>query len=99
MKYSPGFRVSIIRKTQDGSGRSTSQLAPKTGISYTTILNWIEKYRTGKLSLDDADGMTPHQRNPGEKLALLLENKILPEEQKGEWLRQHRLPYSLSTLL
>jgi transposase len=91
MKYSPGFRASIIRKTQDGSGRSTSQLARETGISYTTILNWIEKYRTGKLSLDDADGMTPHQRNPGEKLALLLENKTLPEEQKGEWLRQHGL--------
>ena len=91
MKYSTGFKASIIRKTQDGSGRSISQLAKETGISYTTISNWIEKYRIGKLGLDDADGITPHQRNPGEKLALLLENKTLSEDQRGEWLRQHGL--------
>ncbi len=91
MKYSPGFRASIVRKVQDGSGRSINQLAKETGICYTTISNWIEKYRTGKLSLDDADGVTPQQRNPGEKLALLLENKTLPDEEKGEWLRKHGL--------
>jgi transposase-like protein len=91
MKYSPGFRASIVRRTQDGSGRSINQIAKETGISYSTISNWIEQYRTGKMSLDDADGITPHQRNPGEKLALLLENKTLSEEQKGEWLRQHGL--------
>jgi len=91
MKYSPGFRASIVRKTQDGSGRSINQLAKETGISYSTISNWIEQYRTGKLSLDDTDGVTPHQRNPGEKLSLLLESKILPEDQKGEWLRQQGL--------
>lgn len=91
MKYSPGFRASIIRKTQDGSGRSVNQLARETGISYTTIANWIEQYRTGKLNLDDPDGVTPHQRNPGEKLALLLESKTLSDEQKGEWLRQQGL--------
>ena len=41
--------------------------------------------------MDDADGITPDQRNPGEKLALLLESKTLTDEQKGEWLRQHGL--------
>ncbi len=91
MKYSPGFKASIVRKTQDGSGRSVNQMARETGVSYTTIANWIEQYRIGKLSLDDADGVPPHQRNPGEKLALLLESKTLSDEQKGEWLRQHGL--------
>ena len=91
MKYSPGFRASIVRKTQDGSGRSINQLARETGVSYTTISNWVEQHRIGKLSLDDADGITPDQRNPGEKLALLLESKTLTDEQKGEWLRQHGL--------
>ena len=65
MKYSPGFRASVVRKTQDGSGRSINQLARETGVSYTTISNWVEQHRIGKLSLDDADGITPDQRNPG----------------------------------
>ena len=91
MKYSAGFRASIVRKTQDGSGRSISEIARETGVSYTTITNWIEKYQLGKLDLDNADGVTPNQRNPGEKLSLLLESKSLSEDQMGEWLRQHGL--------
>lgn len=91
MKYSLGFKTSIIRKTQDGSGRSINQLAKETGVCYSTIANWIEQSRTGKLAMDDVDGITPDQRNPGEKLALLLESKTLSDEQKGEWLRQQGL--------
>ena len=91
MKYSAGFRASIVRKTQDGSGRSISAIARETGVSYTTITNWIEKYQLGKLDMDDAHGVTPGQRNPGEKLSLLLESKSLPEDQLGEWLRHHGL--------
>ncbi len=41
--------------------------------------------------MEDAGGITPDQRNPGEKLTLLLESKTLDEEQKGEWLRQNGL--------
>ncbi len=91
MKYSPGFRSSVVRKTLDGSGRSVSQIARETGVSYATIVSWREKYRLGKLNVEDADGVTPDQRNPGEKLTLLLESKTLSEEQKGEWLRQNGL--------
>ena len=91
MKYSSGFRSSVVRKTLDGSGRSVSQIARETGVSYATIISWREKHRVGKLDLEDAAGVPPDQRNPGEKLALLLEGKTLGEEQKGEWLRGHGL--------
>ena len=91
MKYSPGFRSSVVRKTLDGSGRSVAEVARETGVSYATVLSWIEKYRLGKLDVEDATGITPSQRNPGEKLTLLLESKTLDEDQKGEWLRQHGL--------
>ena len=91
MKYSPGFRSSVVRKTLDGGGRSMADVARETGVSYATIANWKEKYRLGKLDADDATGMTPDQRNPGEKLTLLLESRTLNEERKGEWLRQHGL--------
>ena len=91
MKYSPGFRSSVVRKTLDNSGRSMAQVARETGVSYATIANWKEKYRVGKLDVDDATGATPDQRNPGEKLTLLLESRTLDGDQKGEWLRQHGL--------
>jgi len=91
MKYSIGFRASIIRKTLDGSGRSVYQIARETGINYTTITGWIEQHKAGKLSLDGCDAVTPDQRNPGEKLALLLEGRAMAEDGRGEWLRQHGL--------
>ena len=91
MKYSMGFRASIIRKTLDGSGRSVYQIAKETGINSATIANWIDQHKAGKLSLDGCDAVTPDQRNPGEKLALLLEGKAMAEEGRGEWLRQHGL--------
>jgi transposase-like protein len=91
LKYSPGFRSSVVRKTLDDSGRSVAEVSRETGVSYATVLSWIKKYRLGKLDVDDATGMTPDQRNPGEKLTLLLESKTLEEDQRGEWLRQHGL--------
>jgi transposase len=91
LKYSQGFRASVIRRTLDGSGSSIPEVAREMGVSDQTIRNWIEKQRLGKLDMDDATGMTPDQRNPGEKLSLLLESTSLGDEQKGEWLRQHGL--------
>ncbi len=91
MKYSEGFRASIVKKTQDGSGRSVYKVARETGINAATIKNWITQFKNGTLDMDGCDAITPSQRNPGEKLALLLESQIIPEDKKGEWLRQHGL--------
>jgi len=59
MKYSLGFRASIVRKTQDGSGRSIYQIAKETGITSATITNWIKQSESGTLSLDACDALTP----------------------------------------
>lgn len=91
MRYSEGFRASIVKKTQDGSGRSIYQIARETGINPLTIKNWIAKFKHGRLSLDGSDTITPSQRSPGEKLALLLESQTLEDDTKGEWLRTHGL--------
>lgn len=91
MKYSEGFRVSVIKKTQDGSGRTIQQIAEETGVNITTIKNWILKAQQGRLSVDGCDSLSPSQRNPAEKLSLLLESQGLPEDEKGEWLRQRGL--------
>lgn len=91
MKYSIGFRSSIVRKALAGSGQSVYQVAKETGISAITINNWIEQYKAGTLNIDGCDAVTPSQRNPGEKLALLLESKTIADDTRGEWLRQHGL--------
>ncbi len=91
MKYSLGFRASIVRKTQDGSGRTIYQVAKESGVSPVTITNWIRHYKSGTLALDGADAVTPGQRSPGEKLSLLLEGKSLSPDQLGEWIRKHGL--------
>ena len=91
MKYSEGFRASIVKKTHDGSGRSVYQIARETGINPVTIKNWISQFKNGRMNLDGCDAVTPSQRNPGEKLVLLLESQTLSDETKGEWLRQHGL--------
>ena len=91
MKYSMGFRACIVKKTQDGSGRSVSEVARESGISAVTVTNWIGQYKAGTLSLDGCDGLTPAQRGPGEKLTLLLESRTVLEEGRGEWLRQRGL--------
>jgi len=91
MKYSEGFRASIVRKTQDGSGRSVYQVAKETGINAATIKNWITQFKNGSLGLDGSDAITPSQRSPGEKLALLLEGQTIVDDAKGEWLRKHGL--------
>jgi transposase-like protein len=91
MKYSMGFRASIVRKTQDGTGRSVYEVARETGVSAATISSWKEQYKAGTLSLDGCESVTPSQRSPGEKLSILLESRIIADENRGEWLRQRGL--------
>jgi len=91
MKYSEGFKASIVKRTQDGSGRTIAQVAREVGLNPSTIRSWIKQIKHGTLSSDGSDTLTPNQRSPGEKLQLLLESQKLSEAAKGEWLRQQGL--------
>lgn len=92
MKYSDGFRSSIVRRVVEGGGKKVSLVAQETGVNVATIQSWMQKYKAGTLALDGSEGeSTPGQRNPGEKLALLLESQHLDEGARGEWLRQNGL--------
>jgi transposase-like protein len=66
-------------------------VSKETGVSSTTINSWIEMHKAGKLALDSTDELTPSDRSPGEKFALLLESKKLDDESRGEWLRKQGL--------
>lgn len=91
MRYSEGFKRSIVKKAMDGSGRRLEDVASESGVHVATLGRWIHGYRTGTLDLGEGDGIQPSHRNPGEKLALLLESKTIGAEGMGEWLRHHGL--------
>lgn len=91
MRYSEGFKASIVRKSQDGSGRTIDDLSRDSGVHPATIGRWIQAFRAGTLAPDGGDGIQPSHRHPGEKLALLLESKTIGPDSMGEWLRQQGL--------
>lgn len=92
MKYSIGFRNSVLRKVLPPQNRGIYSVAKEAGISPITLHSWLAKLKDGKLELDlEAQEPTPAERMSSEKLRLLLESKSLKEEALGEWLRQHGL--------
>ena len=51
MKYSKGFKSSIVRRVVEDRTKSVYQVAKETGISGTTIKSWLEMHKVGKLTL------------------------------------------------
>jgi transposase-like protein len=88
MKYSTGFRNSVLKKVLPPENRSISEVSKETGISEQTIRNWIIKLEND--NLDPGQGeISPELRSPSEKMSLLLESKSLSPDAKGEWLRKN----------
>lgn len=90
MRYSEGFRNSVLRKVLPPENRSVIVVAKEMGISPLTVKNWLAKVNDGKI-FPGSEGAEPPPsgRAPSEKLRLLLESKTLTEDQKGDWLRRH----------
>lgn len=91
MKYSKSFRNSILKKVLPPSSRSVYSVAKEAGISAITINSWMAKLKDGKLEIEQDEDNPAGERNMKEKLDLLLEYQNVPEETKGEWLRQKGL--------
>lgn len=92
MKYSAGFKANIIGKMSNGQGKSTYQISKETGISVRTIQDWHRKSKNGTLVTDGTtEDSSPSNRNQAEKLALIIEAKTIPEQNRGEWLRKNGL--------
>jgi transposase len=91
MRYSKGFKASVIRKVLQSPPRSINEVAKETGIYPATISDWIRQHKAGTLEMDAGDALVPTQRHPGEKMALLLESKTIATEELGEWLRRNGL--------
>ncbi len=91
MKYSKSFRNAILKKVLPPENRTVYSVAKETGIAVITINTWLANLKTGKLSVDQDSDDPVNERSMKEKLDLLLEHQQIPEEGKGEWLRQKGL--------
>jgi len=90
MRYSKGFKVSTLKKILPPNERSVKEVSRETGVSTVTIYHWLKVLQDGKLEEDDSE-LRPGDRSPKEKLRLLLESKSMPEDLRGEWLRENGL--------
>ena len=89
MRYTEGFKKSIIRKIMVPGGPTVNEISQETGIAPQTIYNWMQK-------LKDSIHMKEQERTPEdwtlpEKNAALLEAATLSPEEEGEWLRKNGL--------
>jgi len=68
MRYSEGFKASIAKKTQDGSGHSLYRIARETGINTSTIKNWIAQYKNGRLVSANSAPFSTMKHHEGHKI-------------------------------
>ncbi len=88
MKYSTGFRNTILKKVLPPENKSIAEVSKETGVSDQTIRNWLLKLKNDSLNPQDGE-ISPEQRSPAEKMSLIFESKSLSSEIKGEWLRKN----------
>lgn len=90
MKYSLAFRNSVLRKVLPPESRSPGQVSLETGVTVQTIRYWLSKLSSGQPGADDGE-IGPAQRSAVEKMRLLLESKLVADEDRGSWLRERGL--------
>ncbi len=88
MKYSTGFRNSVLKKILPPENRSIPEVSKETGVSEQTLRNWLLKLKNDSLNPEDGE-LSPEQRSPSEKMTLLLESRSLAPDEKGMWLRKN----------
>ena len=90
MRYSRGFKESVLKKVLPPEGRSVREVAHETGVNPWTIYQWMRAARED--TLEESGGeLRPRDRSPAEKLGLLIEGSALSEDRRGEWLREQGL--------
>ena len=90
MRYSKGFKTSVLKKVLPPAERSVREVAKETGISENTIYIWLKNLKNGNINTDDSE-LRPTDRGVKEKLRLLLEGRSKAKSEIGKWLRENGL--------
>jgi len=92
MRYGLTLKNCILRKVLPPESRSIYQVAKESGISPGTIRGWMLKSKEGKLEITpEGSDPSPKDWPPAQKFRLLMEGKLIPADQRGEWLRTNGL--------
>jgi len=90
LPYSRSVKVGVLKKVLPPESRNIASVCKETGISGQTIRNWINEAASG--SLDEKAGeKSPRNLSSIEKYQLLMDSKMVPKEQLGEFLRKRGL--------
>lgn len=91
MRYTEEYKRAIVAKALEADGKKLDEVAKENGVHPATLGRWMQRFRSGTLEDGTGEGIPPSRRNPGEKLALLLESKTIGPDALGEWLRRNGL--------
>lgn len=89
MRYSLGFKESLIKKVLPPNNNSIAQVAKEAGISDQTLRNWLKQAKNN--SLMDNNTVSGANRSAREKFNLVLESKSVINNDQGRWLREKGL--------
>lgn len=90
LRYSSRIRQAVLRKVLPPQSLPVRDVALEFGVSEQTINGWMKLVQEGKLTAGTEES-GPRQKAASEKLALLLESKLVAPDQLGEWLREKGL--------
>ena len=90
MRYSSRIRQAVLRKVLPPQSMAVRDVALEFGISEQSINGWLKLVKEGKLTAETEDA-GPRYKAASEKLALLLESKLVDKDRRGEWLREKGL--------
>ncbi len=89
MKYSSGFKESLLKKVLPPSNRSIAEVAKEAGVSDQSIRNWLKEVKSD--IIDNGNAVINTRRSDNEKLNLIIEFGAISREKHGEWLRRQGL--------
>jgi len=87
MKFSDGFKESIVEKLLMPGGKGASELSKETGVSKQTLYNWRDKYGNAE-DIIKSTIRSPRHWNPKDKYNAVLESATLSDDELGRWLRK-----------
>jgi transposase-like protein len=90
LRYSSRIRQAVLRKVLPPQSLAVRDVALEFGISEQSIIGWLKLVKEGKLTAE-AEDAGPRYKAASEKLALLLESKLVDPDRRGEWLREKGL--------
>ncbi len=83
MKFTEGFKKSMVEKLLTPGGIGISELSKEIGVSNQTLYNWRDKFVN-----EDDIAKSPRKWNMREKYSALIEAAGFSGEELGKWLRQ-----------